>query len=192
MIQDFTYALRVLVKAPGVSAIAIMTLALGIGANSAIFSVIETVLLKPLPFSKPQELVAVWSKVKGESDRETNSFPDYADIRDQSRTIDSLASYTLAGTILGSGGDAHELRGIAITSDIFRVLGVQPFLGRTYTSDEENKDSRILVLTYDAWRRYFNSDPNIVGREVLCSLRPYTVIGVMPAGYQYPVGMALD
>ena len=98
MIQDFTYALRVLVKAPAVSAIAILTLALGIGANSAIFSVIETVLLKPLPFAQPQELVAVWSKVKGEAEHETNSFPDYADIRDQSQTIDSLASYTLAGT----------------------------------------------------------------------------------------------
>lgn len=192
MINDFTYALRVLIKTPGVSAIAILTLALGIGANSAIFSVIETVLLKPLPFTNPQQLVAVWSRVKGESDRETNSFPDYADIREQSRTIDGLASYTLAGTVLGTGSDAHELRGVAITSDIFRVLGVRPFLGRTYTSDEENKDSRVLVLTHDAWRRYFNSDPHIVGREVLCSLRSYTVLGVMPAGYEYPIGAGVE
>src|SRR3954447_581650 len=151
MIQDFTYALRVLVKAPAVSVIAILTLALGIGANSAIFSVIETVLLKPLPFEKPEELVAVWSKVKGEVDRETNSFPDYADIREQSRTMQDLASYTLAGTVLGTGSDAHELRGIAITSEIFRALGVQPFLGRTYTSEEENNESRVLVLSHEAW-----------------------------------------
>ena len=98
----------------------------------------------------------------------------------------------MPGPVLGTGSDAHELRGVAITSPIFKVLGVQPFLGRTYTVEEENKDSRVLVLTYDAWRRYFNADPHIVGREILCSLRPYTVIGVMPAGYQYPVGMALD
>jgi putative ABC transport system permease protein len=178
-----------LAKAPGFTGIAVLTLALGIGANSAIFSVIDAVLLRPLPFPKPNELISVWSKVQGEAERETGSFPDYADLRDQSRTVNAMFAYTRAGTVLGTGNESRELRGLAVTSDIFRALGVAPFLGRTFTRDEDNAASRVIVLTYEAWQRYCNADPHIVGRELLCSLRPYTVIGVMPAGYHYPVGV---
>ena len=113
---------------------------------------------------------------------------DYADIREQSQTVESLFAFTRAGTVLGTGSDAKELFGHAATSDIFRVLGIRPLLGRTFTGDEEKTDARVIVLTYEAWQRYFNRDPNIIGREVLCSLRPYTVIGVMPPGYRYPIG----
>lgn len=192
MLTDLKYALRMLVKAPGFTAIAILTLALGIGANSAIFSVIDTVLLRPLPFSKPNQLIAVWSKVTAESDKETGSFPDYADIRDQSQTIDSLFGYTRASTILGTGNESRELEGLAVTSDIFRVLAVRPFLGRIFTREEESSDSRVVVLTYETWQREFNSDPNIIGREILLSLRPYAVIGVMPAGFHYPIGIRCE
>src|SRR6266550_3602570 len=180
MMGDLRFALRMLAKAPGFAIIATLTLALGIGANSAIFSVIDAVLLRPLPFPKPNELIAVWSKVQGDTERETGSFPDYSDIRDQSQTVESLFAFTRAGTVLGTGSDAKELFGTAVTSDIFRVLGIRPLLGRTFTGDEEKTDARVIVLTYEAWQRYFSRDPNIIGREVLCSLRPYTVIGVMP------------
>ncbi|HZR78672.1 MAG TPA: ABC transporter permease [Chthoniobacterales bacterium] len=189
MLTDLKYALRVLWKAPGFTAIAILTLALGIGANSAIFSVIDSVLLRPLPFAKPEQLVAVWSKVTNESEKETGSFPDYSDIRDQSQTIDSLFAYTRAAAVFGTGDQSYSVEGLAVTSDIFRVLGVPPFLGRTFTKDEERNDSYVVVLTYEAWQKYFNSDPNIIGRQVLESLRPYTVIGVMPKGFQYPIGV---
>src|SRR5207248_11390346 len=118
----------------------------------------------------------------------TGSFPDYADIRDQSQTVDSLFAYTRASTILGTGNESRELEGLAVTSDIFRVLAVRPFLGRTFTRDEETADSRLVVLTYETLQREFNSDRNIIGREILLSLRPYTVIGVMPAGFHYPIG----
>src|SRR5256886_6573200 len=192
MFSDLKYALRMLVKAPGFTAIAILTLALGIGANSAIFSVINTVLLRPLPFSKPNQLIAVWSKVTNESDKETGSFPDYADIRDQSQTLDGLFAYTRGSTILGTGNESREIEGLAVTSDIFRVLAVRPFLGRTFTRDEETADSRVVVLTYETWQREFNSDQNIIGREILLSLRPYTVIGVMPAGFHYPIGIRCE
>ena len=185
---DLRFALRMLAKTPGFAIIAVLTLALGIGANSAIFSVIDAVLLRPLPFPKPNELIAVWSKVQGDTERETGSFPDYADIRDQSQTVESLFAFTRAGTVLGTGSDAKELFGTAVTSDIFRVLGIPPLLGRTFTGDEDKTDARVIVLTYEAWQRYFSRDPNIIGREVLCSLRPYTVIGVMPPGYRYPIG----
>ena len=189
MLTDLKYALRMLAKAPGFAAIAILTLALGIGANSAIFSVIDTVLLRPLPFPKADRLISVWSKVTNESERETGSFPDYADIRDQSQNIDSLFGYTRAATVLGTGDQSHELEGLAATSDIFRVLGVHPFLGREFTREEENSDSLLVVLSYEIWQRDFNSDRNIIGKQVLLSLRPYTVIGVMPPGFHYPYGV---
>src|SRR5437868_3146009 len=192
MLTDCRYALRMLAKAPAFTAIAILTLALGIGANSAIFSVIDTVLLRPLPFSKPNQLIAVWSKVTAESDKETGSFPDYADIRDQSQTLDALFAYTRASTVLGTGNESSALQGLAVTSDIFRALAVRPFLGRTFTRDEEKADSYVVVLTYEAWKRYFNSDRNIIGRQLLLSRRPYTVIGVMPAGFHYPIGVRCE
>ena len=192
MFTDLKYALRMLAKAPAFTIIAILTLALGIGANSAIFSVIDTVLLRPLPFSKPNQLISVWSKVTNESDKETGSFPDYADIRDQSQTVDNLFAYTRASTILGTGNESRELEGLAVTSDIFHVLPVRPFLGRTFTREEDNADSRVVVLTYETWQREFNSDRNIIGRAILLSLRPYTVVGVMPAGFHYPIGIRCE
>src|SRR5256884_664078 len=192
MLIDCRYALRMLAKAPAFTAIAILTLALGIGANSAIFSVIDTVLLRPLPFAKPNQLTAVWSKVTAESDKETGSFPDYADIRDQSQTLDAMFAYTRASTVLGTGNESSALQGLAVTSDIFRALAVRPFLGRTFTRGEEKADSYVVVLTYEAWKRYFNSDRNIIGRQILLSLRPYTVIGVMPAGFHYPIGVRCE
>src|SRR5207248_4888425 len=149
MLTDFRYAMRMLAKAPGFTAIAILTLALGIGANSAIFSVIDTVLLRPLPFSKPNQLISVWSKVTNESDKETGSFPDYADIRDQSQTVDNLFAYTRASTILGTGNESRELEGLAVTSDIFRVLAVRPFFGCTFTRAAETAPSRLVALTYE-------------------------------------------
>ena len=192
MTADFRFALRQLIKSPAFAFLGVLTLALGIGANSAIFSVIDTVLLRPLPFSKPNQLIAVWSKVTAESDKETGSFPDYADIRDQSQTLDALFAYTRASTVLGTGNESSALQGLAVTSDIFRALAVRPFLGRTFTRDEEKADSYVVVLTYEAWKRYFNSDRNIIGRQILLSLRPYTVIGVMPAGFHYPIGVRCE
>ncbi len=186
--SQIRFALRMLAKTPGFAIIAVLTLALGIGANSAIFSVIDAVLLRPLPFPKSNELVAVWSKVQGDMEREPGSFPDYDDLRDQSQTIADLFAYTRAATVLGTGAEAHELLGIATTPDIFPVLGVSPFLGRTFTAEEDKTNAHVVVLTYDAWQRYFNGDAKIIGREVLLSLRPYTVVAVMPPGYHYPVG----
>jgi putative ABC transport system permease protein len=192
MLSDFRYAVRMLLKSPGFAVIAVLTLALGIGANSAIFSVIDRVLLRPLPFPNPGQLVAVWSRVQGESDRETGSYPDFADIRDQTPALEGLFAYTLAATVLGTGSEAHELAGLAVTSDIFSVLGVAPLLGRTFTRDEETKDSRVIVLTYEAWQRYWSGDRSILGRDIICSLKPYTVIGIMPPRYAYPVGRRCD
>src|SRR5437588_12608277 len=112
MFSDLKYALRMLVKAPAFTAIAILTLALGIGANSAIFSVIDSVLLRPLPFPKPSELVAIWSQmVRENSEKETESVPDYVDLRDQSQTLSALAAYTRAGAVLNGTEESRQVAG---------------------------------------------------------------------------------
>jgi putative ABC transport system permease protein len=188
MLTDLKYALRMLVKAPGFTAIAILTLALGIGANSAIFGVIDTVLLRPLPFPKPNQLVAVWSRVAHDKlEKETESIPDYVDLRDQSQTLSALAAFTRTGAVLNGTEEARQIYGVAITSDIFPVLGVAPARGRVYTREDDNVDARVVVLTHYAWKTYFNSDPEIVGKQVSLSWRFYTVLGVMPPGFQFPV-----
>jgi len=188
MLTDLKYALRMLFKSPAFTAIAILTLALGIGANSAIFSVIDAVLLHPLPFPKPNQLVAVWSRVAHDKlEKETESVPDYVDLRDQSQTLSALAAFTRAGAVLNGTEEARQLYGVAITSDIFSVLGVPPARGRVYTREDDNVEARVVVLTDYAWKTYFNSDPEIVGKQISLSWRLYTVLGVMPPGFQFPV-----
>jgi putative ABC transport system permease protein len=188
MMADFKFACRQLAKSPSVAVIAVLTLALGIGANSAIFSVIDAVLLHPLPFPKPNELVAVWSQTTHEnSEKETESIPDYVDLRDQSQTLLALAAFTRAGAVLNGTEESRQLYGVAITSDIFPVLGVPPARGRTYTREDDKIDARVVVLTDYAWKTFFNSDPDIVGKQISLSLRQYTVLGVMPPGFQFPV-----
>lgn len=188
MISNLKYALRMLTKSPGFTAIAVLTLALGIGANSAIFSVVDAVLLRPLSFPKPHELVAVWGSVSHTGgEKETDSFPNYVDLRDQSQTLDSLTAYTRAGGVLTGTEESREIGGLAVTSDIFRVLGVSPMLGRAYTREDDNVDARVVVFTYHAWKTLFNGDPNIVGKQINMSWRSYTVLGVMPPGFQFPV-----
>jgi putative ABC transport system permease protein len=187
MITELKYAFRVLLKSPAFTIIAVLTLALGIGANSAIFSVIETVLLRPLPFPQPNELAMVWSSTGRGTERETHSFPDYEDFRSQAKSFRALAAYVQASTVLGTDGDPIELEGVAATSDIFSVLGVSPMLGRAYATEDDNSNARVVIFTYEAWQRYFNGDPHIIGRQVRLALNPYTVIGVMPRGFRFPV-----
>jgi putative ABC transport system permease protein len=188
MFANLKFALRMLVKAPGFTAIAILTLALGIGVNSAIFSVIDAVLLHSLPFPKPNQLIAVWSRVSNSNlEKETESIPDYVDLRDQSETLSALAAFTRTGAVLNRTEESRQMYGVAITSDIFTALGVPPARGRVYTREDDNVDARVVVLTDYAWKTYFNSDPGIIGTQISMSWRLYTVLGVMPPGFQFPV-----
>jgi putative ABC transport system permease protein len=188
MIADLKFALRMLVKAPGFTVISILTLTLGIGANTAIFSVLDAVLLHPLSFPKPNELVAVWSYVARDNlEKETESIPDYVDLHDQSQTLKGLAAFTRTGAVLNGSEESRQLYGVAITSDIFPVLAIAPARGRPYTREDDNVDARVVVLTDYAWKVFFNSDPDIVGKQISLSWRLYTVLGVMPPGFQFPV-----
>jgi putative ABC transport system permease protein len=189
MFNDIRYAFRQLRKSPGFTLIAVLTLALGIGANSAIFSVVDSVLLQPLPFQNPGQLVMLWGNSStAPNDRQTDSFPDFADYKDQSRSFAALAAFTSAGTVLNGAGDAQELSGVATTAELFDVLGVPPMLGRGFTAEEAKIGAPPVVLfTYELWQRAFASNRNIVGQQVNLVGKSYTVLGIMPPGWNFPV-----
>jgi putative ABC transport system permease protein len=189
MFNDIRYAFRQLRKSPGFTLIAVLTLALGIGANSAIFSVVDTVLLQPLPFQNPSQLVMLWGNSStAPNDRQTDSFPDFADYKDQSRSFTALAAFTSAGTVLNGVGDAQELSGVATTAELFDVLGVPPMLGRGFTAEEAKIGAPPVVLfTYELWQRAFASNRDIVGQQVNLVGKSYTVLGIMPPGWNFPV-----
>ena len=189
MINDIKYAFRMLLKAPAFTAIAIITLALGIGANSAIFSVVDRVLLQPLPFKNPEQLVSIWGNTEQDRNaRDADSFPDFADMRAQSTSFSAMAAYTRSGSVLMGPGEAQELEGLAVPSDIFEVMQVKPFLGRAYTKEDDKASAPpVVVISHDLWKRAFGADPKIVGQQISFSGRIHTVLGVMPAGWNFPV-----
>ncbi len=178
-----------LVKTPTFAIIAVLTLALGIGANSAIFSVVDTVLLRPLPFKDPDQIVMAWAHYVNDSGGHgVHSVPDYTDLRDQSRSFAGMAAYTRTAGTLSQAEDAQLLEGVAITPEIFDVLGVPPLLGRGFTPEEaKDQGARVVVLTYTLWKHAFGGDPKILGQEITISARSYTVIGVMPPGWKFPI-----
>ncbi len=190
MLTDLRYAFRMLLKAPGFTLVAVVTLALGIGANSAIFSVIEPMLLRPLPFPDENRIVAVWGKTGGMfGDRDVFSYPNYADLRDQNKSFQALAAFTRAAAVLNQAETSQALEGVAISPQIFDVLGIKPSLGRVFTAAEDRPGAGapVVVLTYPLWQRAFGGDRRIVGQQISLSSRSYTVLGVMPPGWKFPV-----
>jgi hypothetical protein len=131
----------------------------------------------------------LWSAPNKGTGRENHSYPDYADFREQARSFSSLALYTQAAAVLNTGSEPRELQGLAATSDLFQVLRTVPVLGRAYTRAEDSPNARVVVISHEAWQRYFNADPNIIERQVRLALKPYTVIGVMPRGFRFPIGV---
>jgi putative ABC transport system permease protein len=188
--NDFRYALRQLRKSPGFTLVAVLTLALGIGANSAIFSVIDAVLLRPLPFPNAPRLTMVWATAPQhpDNDRQSQSYPDYADLRAQNHTFSALAAYTSVSTIWGEGEDSEDVPGLAVTSDIFDVLGSRPLLGRGLSREDDKPEAaRVVVISHSFWQRRFGGDPHILGKQVTMVGRTHTITGVMPRGWKFPI-----
>jgi predicted permease len=186
--QDVRYSLRMIAKAPGFSAIAILTLALGIGANTAIFSVVNAVLLAPLPYSKPDELVMVWSK---NDPKGYKMFPasggDYAEWKSQNSVFDGMAASSDTLFTLTGAGEPQVVIGYQFSADYFRLLGTRPELGRTFLDEEDRAGGPDVVVLGDTiWRRTFHADPNIVGMPITLTGKPFTVVGVMPPSFRYP------
>jgi putative ABC transport system permease protein len=183
LLQDLKYAARGLRKNPGFAAIAILTMALGIGANTAIFSVVNAVLLRPLPYPEPGRLVQIYTRER-EGVRFSLSYPDYEDIRGLGQAFSGVAAYTTSQFNFTGKGDPREIQGAYATSDLFSVLGVGASLGRTFSEDETR--APYVVLSHALWVSVFGSDPAVLGHSITLDGAPYTVIGVMPAWFQFP------
>ena len=189
LIKDIHFGWRVLWKAPGFSIIAVLTLALGIGATTAIFSVAYSVLIKPLPYPDPEKLVLVAQDDRSNqaSDWRVTAF-DYLDIRERARSFEGVAAYTGAGLVISGDGPAEMVLGQRVSNNFFSVIGVHPKLGRDFRPEEEEKGKdRVIVLSDQLWHRRFGGDPNVVGKTLTINHEPYTIIGVMPQGFAFPL-----
>ena len=187
VLQDVRFGLRLLWKSPGFTSVAVLTLALGIGANTAIFSVINAVLLRPLPFPQPDRLVRVFNTLPGVTDANGISYPNFRDLQTSSQVFEQLGAYQQDSVILTGAGEARTLPAAVVTSEIFAALKTPPIAGRTWTVDEDRPESSpVVVLGEGLWRQQFGGDASLVGRTISLNGRAFTVAGVMPASFQFP------
>ncbi len=186
--QDLRYGLRMLAKNPGFAAVAVIALALGIGANSAIFSVVNTVLLRPLPYKNPERLVMVWEENSKQGfPRDTPSPANFIDWRDQNHVFESMAAIVEASFNLTGAGDPERIDGHGVSAGLFSLLGVEPQLGRAFRSEEDKPGgSHVVIISYGLWQRRFGSDPGIIGNPINLNGKSFIVVGVMPRTFQFP------
>ncbi|PYI93189.1 MAG: ABC transporter permease [Verrucomicrobia bacterium] len=193
LLQDVRFASRMLLKQPGFAIIAVLTLALGIGGNTAIFSVVNAVLLRPLPFPQPEQVIAVGTIDTRQKQHRLGalSYPDFFDIRDQNRTLNGLALYRDRNVAFTSNSGAMSLRSLKVSAEFFEVLGINPMIGRGFRRVDEQAGGGPggfkVVLSHDLWQTQFGGDRNILGQTIELDRQQYTIIGVMPAGFQFPI-----
>jgi putative ABC transport system permease protein len=186
--QDIRYGLRVLIKHPGFTIVAVFALALGIGANTAIFSVVNAVLLQTMPYGEPDRLVMVWG---ARPDIAPVSPADFTDWKEQNTVFEEIAASRDAQYSLTGMGDPEFIVGYRFSADFFQVAGVTPILGRTFTAEEDKPGAdRVVVLSHHLWMRLFNGDREVLGKTLTLNSNPYEIIGVMPPGFRHPGGMA--
>ena len=188
--QDLRYGLRMLVKNPGFTAVAVLTLALGIGANTAIFSVLNAVLFRPLPYPQPERLVKVWMRFTGiglPNDENAVSVPEFRDVQTLNKSFADVALFSDDAFNIGVKGTPERIGGEDVTPSLFSILGAQARVGRTFLPEEgqPGHDHEVL-LAYGLWQRAYAGDPNVIGRTIRVNNLPYTVVGVMPPGFDYP------
>src|SRR6201988_2528777 len=186
IIKDVRFALRGLMKHPGFAAIAVITLALGIGGSTSIFTVVDAALLRGLPYKSPDRLYHIWENTPAkEFPKREFSYPDYQDYQ-QNNVFEGLAAYTGGGAILSGGGEPESVPAVRASANFFSVLGVDPILGRTFQAGEDKQGGpKVTILTYGLWQRRFGGDTGIVGRALTINGESYTVIGVLPASFQF-------
>ncbi|MGB7923550.1 MAG: ABC transporter permease, partial [Pyrinomonadaceae bacterium] len=200
LLQDLRYGVRMLWKSPVVSAVAVLALALGIGANTAIFTVVNAVLLRPLPYKDSERLVAL-SEDSPQIPGMSVAYPDFQDWREQSRSFEQLVAYKRTSFNLTGTEEPERLSGRTVSANFFTTLGVNPALGRNFADAEDQPGgNRVVVLSDGLWQRRFGSDPSIVGKTILLNNESYTVIGVLPRAFQFgrptdvfvPLGLEAD
>ena len=186
IIKDLRFAVRGLLKRPGFVAVAVITLALGIGGSTSIFTVVDAALLRGLPYKQPDRLYHLWEKTPQEqfSKREF-SYPDYQDYQ-QNNVFEGLAAYTGGRVLLSGVGDPEFVGGPRVSANFFSVLGVDPIIGRTFqTGEDQPGGPKVAVLNYGLWQRRFGGDPNVIGRALTINGASYTVVGVLPQSFQF-------
>jgi putative ABC transport system permease protein len=188
LIQDLRYAVRMLVKRPGFALTAIVTLALGIGASTAIFTVVDAALLRGLPYKSPERLYHLWeSTPQKEYAQREFSYPDYQDYL-QNSAFEGIAAYTGGGAILSERGEPEPIAAPSASANFFSVLGVDPFIGRTFQpGDDKPGAPRVVVLTYGLWQRMFGGDRGVLGQALTINDQSCTVVGVLPASFQFAI-----
>jgi predicted permease len=189
MLQELKYAVRSLIKTPGFTAVALITVALAIAANTAVFSLVNAVLIRPLPFKDPQKLVLLFEKFSAMGlDQIPVSVPEYLDYEKQLTSYEGIGAFTFANFNLTGGDMPERVQGANVTPSVFPVLGVQPIKGRVFTQEElgEGKDG-VVVVSERLWKRRFNSDPQLVGQQLQMNGRPFTVVGIMPEKFEFPL-----
>ena len=194
--QDIRYALRMLRKSPGFTAVAVLTLALGIGANTAIFSVVNTVLLRPLPFKNSSQLVNLWSRsTLFDFPDLGSSLPDIADVRQQNTVFSHIAAYHWVSEMALTGnGNPQQVVGAQVSAEFFPLLGLHPLFGRLFLPSElKAGQDRVVILSYSLWRQRFGGDPHAIGKSVTLDGKPYAIVGVMPSlpDLNFPTSMDL-
>jgi putative ABC transport system permease protein len=188
LLQDLHYAFRNLLKSPGFTAVAALTLAIGMGANTAIFSVIDSVLLRPLPYRDPGRLVRLY-ETEAAPGNYPFAGPDFVDWKAQNGTFEDMALYGwFADLNLSGGGRADHVVGTPTAANFFSLLGVEPLLGRTWVAgeDQPGKDG-VAILSYGLWKSRFAGDPGVIGRTIELNSRKSTIIGVMPGSFGFPL-----
>jgi len=186
--QDLRYGARMLLKQPAFTLIAVLTLALGIGANTAIFSVIKGVLLNPFPFAEPERLVVIWERCLPQGiPRMVVSPPNFADLRAQSRSFADVAAYRQQDFNLTGEGEAELARGLRVSATMFSLLGVKPALGRVFQPDEDQPGApAAVIISHGFWQRRYGGEPGALGRRLTLGNESATIIGVMPPGFDFP------
>ena len=198
LVQDFRYGLRQLRRSPGFAMTVVLTVALGIAATTVVFSLVNAVLLRPLPFPEPARLISLdtLGRPGGTSGPPTmrmdTSYPNFFDWRNESKSFASMASYTMGGMVLGadSNNQARRVAGVQVSSGFFETVGVSPELGRGFKREEELPGSRVVVLSHDTWETMFGGNESAVGKQIVLNDESYTVVGVMPKGFYFPIDHA--
>jgi len=186
LIQDLRYGIRTLLKRPGFAVVAVATLAIGMGASTVIFTVVDAALLRGLPYKQPDRLYHLWERTpKQDFSKREFSYPDYQDYQ-QNTVFEGLAAYTGGGALLTGLGEAERIAAPRATANFFSVLGVDPLIGRTFQAGEDVPNGpRVAVLTYGFWQRRFGGDQNVLGRAITINGDSYTIVGVLPANFQF-------
>ena len=189
LLADIRFGVRMLLKSPMMTVIALLALTFGIGANTAIFSVVNAVLLRSFPYSDPERIVLVWEKRQGgRTDQNVINLGNFSDWKDQNQVFSDMAAFFDRTFNLTSDGEPEEVPGQLATTNLFSVLGSNAVLGRTFVAEDGREGQpRVVLISHGLWQRRFGGDHDIVGRQITLNERPNTIIGVMPANFGWHI-----